>query len=59
MSYFCLAVDGGCARAPVKMSERVNACPAAAAAVAAHVRLMSILTTVGKSSFAVTSTYTV
>ncbi|XP_026727257.1 uncharacterized protein LOC113493460 [Trichoplusia ni] len=31
----------------VKMSGRVNACPAAAAAVAAHVRLMSVLTTVG------------
>lgn len=35
----------------VKMSGRVNACPAAAAAVAAHVRLMSVLTTVGKSCF--------
>lgn len=35
----------------VKMSGRVNACPAAAAAVSAHVRLMSVLTTVGKSCF--------
>lgn len=40
----------GSSQRSVKMSERVNACPAAAAAVA-HVRLMSVLTTVGKSCF--------